>query len=139
MSDLFTHKDGPGKIRHFLKDTSASTIEIGDLVYLSSGAIIAASTAQHNLNFIGVAWGASASGNDSPVPVIIPTQQDAFAYPIATAATVTAGGEYQITGNQELTVSGTDPVAIAIRTEGSSVSTARVTFKVPTLFLGDVS
>lgn len=136
MSNTFSKKYAglrPQNIKAF-PIASATVIEVGDWVKLSSGLIVRANVAADGATCLGRAVEAQGTGNvllngKIAVELLDGVSSDKIA--LASAEAITAGDKLDIAGNQTLAVGATAPIAMAIEGDGSVLSEVEVLF-IPT-------
>lgn len=140
MADVFRRVRGNPKIEYYPKDTTTTSLKVGDMVKVASGVATPVAAATDNLAFRGICFRASDAGSSNQVGIEIADAETEYSFPLDTATTFTAQQEFQINAVQALkAVSGTtDPVAIAT-VAGTSASVANVKFKIPASFIQDAS
>lgn len=103
---------------------SGGVIEVGDLVKLSGGNVIACAATTDDLTFIGVAREAHyATDGAKNISVAIRNAGAVYRVPLDAAASISAGDLMQLytsAPSKKLTKSTTDPVAMAVETTSSS-------------------
>ncbi len=113
---------------------SGSVIEVGDLVKLSGGNVIACAATTDDLTFIGVAKEAHyATDGVKNISVAIRNAGAVYRVPLDAAASVNAGDLLQLytsAPSKKLTKSATDPVAMAVETT-TSLAFIHVAFMLP--------
>ena len=120
----------PGNIKAFPIAT-ATVIEVGDFVKLVAGLIVTATVAGDNTALLGRAIEAQSLTNpllNGKISVELADGISSDVIAITTGA-VTAGDQLEIASKSSLVVGATNPVAVAIEGDGSSVSEVLVILK----------
>ena len=132
MADYPAYKAGPKEVE-FVPVGSGVSIEIGDLLRLTSGKATRMTAVGDNLTFIGVA--AEAHGTSDPsgtIAVYPPNAQTVFEYNLDSATAITYGDALQFNTRQALKKSTTDPIATAVESKLAATS-VKVKFRIPHL------
>jgi len=146
MSDKFTYRWGYELLRAFPVKSGVS-VEIGDHLKLSGGAITPVTAASDNLIMLGVAKEAHPStGKEAfsgEITVSIRNAQAIYEPTLDAATDMTIGDNLQMNGAQDMKKSDTDPIAVCVESKLQATS-IRVVYKLLNTtsgvdFIGDAS
>lgn len=117
MADKYAYRAGP-KSTEDIPVASGTSIEVGDLLKLSSGKAVVMATTTDNLDFVGVA--ATAHGATDPsgtIAVYAPNAETVFEYDLDASTAITWGDRLQYNATKKLKKSTTDGIALAVESK----------------------
>jgi len=118
---------------------TGTAVEIGDMLKLDTGLGVVATTAGDNITLHAIALQAhEADSGATTIRCALVKPGVVYEFALNTETSITYGDELQISGAQELTQSGTDPVAIAVETNATATK-IRCIFMSSVLLTGDAS
>lgn len=110
---------------------SGTVIEIGDLLYQSSGKAALMRSGGDNLDFIGPAKSAhGATDPSTTIQVWLPLPVMIFEYPLDAATDIAIGDALAWSAAQKVTKNSTNPIATAVEA-GLQKTTIRLVFRMP--------
>ncbi len=122
MSDTFAYRSGPRETSTY-EIASGTVVEVGELLKLSSGKVLAMATSTDNLTFVGVA--AEAHGATDPsgsIQVYRPNNMTVFEYALNAATDITVEDALQYNAARTLKKSTTDAIANAVKSKLQATS-----------------
>lgn len=138
MANNNYYRYGP-KVTVDIPIAAAVVIDKGDLVMLTANLAVRMAATTDNLVFIGVADEAhTAADAAGTIRVIVPTPGTVFEFP-CTSTTFAFGQGFQWAAAQNLALNETDQICVAVETKATASTTAKVTFQLPLLLVGDLS
>ena len=118
---------------------TGTAVEIGDMLKLDTGLGVVATTAGDNITLHAIALQAhEADSGATTIRCALVKPGVVWEFTLNASTSITYGDELQISGAQELTQSGTDPVAIAVETNATATK-IRCIFMSSVLLTGDAS
>ena len=118
---------------------TGTAVEIGDMLKLDTGLGVVATTAGDNITLHAIALQAhEADSGATTIRCALVKPGVVYEFALNTETSITYGDELQISGAQELTQSGTDPVAIAVETNATATK-IRCIFMSSVLLTGDAA